>query len=166
MTFEKTGDWNIVVDVTNNLNNDLKKSSKETLFQVAQRAEKLAMAHLRKQDLPWKPLSERYKSWKAKTGLSTKTLIAKESYMKSIKSKVNPEGTIAFAGVAKGVINEDGMTIEKYAAIQEYGSVKRNIPARKLWGPVVAEVKEYMRKNNLFSKDGISKMRMRTGGKG
>jgi len=165
ITVKRSGNWNAVRNIVPNLAPDIKRSNRLMLEMVAKKAEKLAINHINKQDLNWIPLNPEYAAWKKKTGRSAKILVAKRSYLKSIKSKVNEQGNISFAGVFKGMVNEYGMSIEKYAAIMEYGSIKRRIPVRKLWKPVMNELKKDL-KNNNFAQAALILNHKRSGIKG
>lgn len=166
MALIKFGDWAIVQNLANNLAADINRANKISLAQVALRAEGIAVKHLRDQDLRWRKLSREYLIFKMAHGLSTKILIATSSYMQSITSKVNAEGTESYAGVFRGAKSKGGDDITSIAKLHEVGSVKRNIPARPLWKPTYGEVRKWLIQSNLFAENALREMRKRTGGKG
>jgi hypothetical protein len=126
-----------------NIAHDIEQISREPLRQLGLKGERLAKEHLQNQDLNWTPLNVHYLKRKQNTGkgkrrLSEKTLIATGSYFHSITSYTTAR-TVAI-GVLRGVRNADGVEIANIARIHEYGSKKRNIPARPLWSVVRNEL--------------------------
>ena len=78
------------------------------------------------------PLSPTYLKHKARQGLDTRILIAKMDYLKSIRVQRKDKNTF-ITGVPRKAIHYSGLTYEQLAAIHEYGSPARNIPARPHW---------------------------------
>lgn len=138
-----------------NLKNDIYQIMVEPMMQVGLKGEAIAKQHLRDQDLNWKPLSPTYLKWKTtkrkgKRRMSEKTLIATSSYFQSITTWADLKK--AYIGVKRGVNNEEGQEIANIAKIHEYGSTKRNIPARPLWQPTLEELKSYVVAERPFVK--------------
>lgn len=160
--FQKFGDWDIVMNLCRNMPEDIKASNRQTLLVLAGKAEALAKKHINAQDLKWAPLNPEYVAQKVQKGYDERTLLRKHDYINSITHFLSDQGMRAHAGVPKNA-KSDGELIYKYAAIMEFGSVVRGIPARPLWAPVLKEIHEYVRENSIFSKGVIKAFRKRTG---
>ena len=132
----------------NNLAHDIEIIQMEGMRQIGLEAEKTAVEYLQKQDLGCKPLSERYKALKKRKGLSEKTLIATSTYFQSITSWTTKQAI--YVGVKRNVKNKDGEEVANIAKVHEYGSVKRNIPARPLWKPTLVEMQGRLAKRTPF----------------
>lgn len=154
---KKFGNWNLVGDLVNNLHQDIKESNKIMLKRIGLEAEKRAVDHLQKQDLSWEALKPETLKRKTKKGLSEKILIATSSYFQSITSWADSQ--TAYAGVKRTARNKEGQEIANIAKIHEYGSKVRNIPARPLWKPVFREMIAYIRRENLFAKAFLDKVK-------
>jgi len=191
---KKTGDWNIVHRLVNSFPEDISVGARRALIKTAAEAEARAVRHLRDQDLGWKPLSEEYLKSKIASGLSEKTLISSSQMMQAITSDIDTGGKKSYAGVFRksfyknsGVMktpkSKNGrrknpkrnrpsessskkLAISDIAKTMEYGSVKKGIPARPLWRPVYKEVREWLIKTELFSREVLDQFKRRTGGKG
>lgn len=175
-SLEKIGDWVKVRKLTRNLKADLSEVNKKSLAKVGLFAERQAVMALQRQELDWQPLSEKYLEAKKKRGESEKILIATSTYIQSITSQVGGQmlrdangkfmgkaaqkmsGTklpenVVFAGVLKDVKDENGEEIANIAATLEYGSEKRNIPARPLWKVVYRRTGQWLAFTNLFAEE-------------
>ena len=130
--FKKTGRWDLVGLLTANLDKEIEASNKTGLKQVGLIGEKLAQEHLSNQDLSWKPLGIATQERKKKKGQSDKILIATSTYFQAITSQT--ARNMAWIGVKKEVRNKDGEVVADIAAVHEYGSLARNIPARPYGG--------------------------------
>lgn len=164
MALTKFGDWDLVLNLTKHMEEDVMRANRIALAQLAARAEAIAVKHLRNQDLKWRPLDQRYLEYKTGKNLSDKILIATSTYFQSITSMV--KGDVSFAGVTRKVKEQSGQFVADIARVHEYGSVKRNIPARPLWQPVYKEMRNYLMKEQLFAAETIRQWSKRTHGKG
>lgn len=135
----KTGDWTKAKRIARKLQKRMDNAASKTVARMALEAERMAVKLLADQPSDWDPLSEKYKKQKEKRGQSEKILIATSTYFQSITS-FNVSSFIAFAGVKRSAKGEDGQIVADIAAIHEYGSKKRNIPARPLWTKVYKEM--------------------------
>lgn len=100
--------------------------------------------HIQNQDLGWTKLKPAYLAYKKKKGLSTATLIATSQLMQSITTDISGDKLSAFVGVLRSSRRKDGEAPEQIAAIHEYGSPRRNIPARPLFQPTIKEEKQHI----------------------
>lgn len=164
MSLQKFGDWDLVLNLANNMSQDVKLANRQVLAQLASRAEGLAVKFIRDQNLPWPKLSDQYLEYKRRQGLSTKILVATSTLFQSITSQVY--ANYSFAGVFRKNKAANGEFVSDIAKIMEYGSIKRGIPPRKLWKPVFTIMKAYLIKEQLFARQTIKNWKKRTGGKG
>lgn len=169
MSFTKTGDWAKASKVFKDLERKGKVAARKTLMQVGLKGEQIVVDHLQKQDLGWQALSPRYRLEKMKTtskkvrktkkglddkrykkgNVSEKILIRTSTYFSSITTFT--KDSIAYVGVPKGKVYEsaEGKRIEiaNIAAVHEFGSAARNIPARPLFKPSREELKRWCSNN-------------------
>jgi hypothetical protein len=148
MSVKFTGNYDKTKSFVDNLDSSIKKGLDLSIKKVGLKAESMAVKHMRDQDLGWKPLSQRYLARTLKFNKSEKTMISTEGYWHAITTKKTDKGV--FIGVLKGEKNEDGNEIAKYAAINEFGSTARNIPARPLWQPVLSELREWIKTSKVI----------------
>jgi len=88
----------------------------------------------------WPPLSPLYVQQKAKRGLDPRTLIARMEYLKSIRvrSTRDQKGDQTYTvGVPQYAKHYSGLTFMQLAAIHEYGTRDRRVPARPHWRPTI-----------------------------
>lgn len=164
MTLVRTGDWDLVLNMTEHMSADILQSNRIVLAQLAARAEAMAVKHLQAQDLSWSPLSKKYLEQKMKKGLSPKIMIATSTYMQAITSQVKPNQS--FAGVFRKSKEKNGSNVVDIAKLMEYGSVKLGIPARPLWKIVYAEMHKFIVREKVFARAAVGAMKKRTGGRG
>ncbi len=142
------GDWQKVQNLVSNLNKVFQNAGKNALNKITEEAQKRLIMHLNNQDLSWQALSVAYKSQKERKGLASQMLVARGDLKNAIKTVVNND--IGFVGIRSGAKNTDGQSLEIIAAVHEYGSITRNIPARKLWQPTNDEMKEWLNKSRFI----------------
>ena len=150
----KTGEWNKVRRLAVKFPKEVQMVNKKTLMKVGLKAEGIAVKHLRDQDLGWQPLNEEYRKYKISKGGSEKTLIDTSTYLQAITSRV--KRMTALVGVFRGEVKYDEKGEEdvvNIAAIHEFGSKSQNIPARPLWRPTLAEMKQWLKKDNIFARE-------------
>lgn len=162
-SFQKFGDWDIIMDLCKHMPAEIKASNKETLMILAGRAEAAAKKHINAQDLKWAPLDPDYLAKKVQKGYDERIYILKGNYLKSITHFMSDSGTKSYAGITKKAKSDTGQLIHEYAAVMEFGSVVRGIPPRPLWAPVLKEVYEFAKSNKIFSKMVLKAFRKRTG---
>lgn len=88
----------------------------------------------------WPPLSPLYKQQKAKRGLDPRTLIARMDYLRAIKvqhQKVKGGDDQYTVGLPQQAKHYSGLTYNQLAAVHEYGTKDRRIPARPHWRPTI-----------------------------
>lgn len=142
------GDWQKVENLIRNLNKVFQNAGKNALNKITEEAQKRLIMHLNNQDLGWQTLSVAYKSQKERKGLASQMLVARGDLKNAIKTIVNND--VGFVGIRSGAKNTEGKSLEIIAATHEYGSITRNIPARKLWQPTNDEMKEWLNKSRFI----------------
>tara|TARA_R110000850_G_scaffold101122_2_gene209301 strand:- start:888 stop:1364 length:477 start_codon:yes stop_codon:yes gene_type:complete len=149
------GDWLKVDHITKRIEQLGKETMIEGLVKTGLFAEGTAKKHMSRQDLGWKALNKDYKDYKKSKGLSTNTLVATSAYFQAITSF--SKGKQVNVGVKKVARDKEGNEIANIAAIHEFGSTKRGIPARPLWKPTLDETNVWLKKNG-FDKIIIKKL--------
>ena len=149
------GDWIKVDHITKQLEVLGKQTMVEGLAKTGLYAEGVAKKHISNQDLGWKALNKDYKDQKKRKGLSTNILVSSSAYFQAITSFT--KGKQVNVGVKKAARDKEGNEIANIAAIHEFGSSKRNIPARPLWQPTLKETTKWLSKNG-FDKIIIKKL--------
>lgn len=142
-----TGDWLKVTSITRSLEQLGQQAMAEGLAKTGLYAEGKSKKHISSQDLNWTPLKKSYKDMKSKRGFSTNILVKSSAYFQSITSW--SKGKTVYVGVKKVARDKEGNEIANIAAVHEFGSTKRNIPARPLWQPTLKETKEWLKKNGM-----------------
>jgi len=127
--FKMEGNWSVPGDALRNLPKTLKSAGREAQKKTAEKIVKIAKRHIDKQDLGWKPRSERTNS------ADSRVLVDTEAYYRSIKAW--KQGDSYLAGVPLGATNSKGVPIIIYALAHEYGY---KVPRRPLWGPTYKEI--------------------------
>ena len=99
--------------------------------------------HIRTQDLKWVPLSP------VTVGKKGSSIIYIDSgdYLKKIKTKIYPKDDGTDLIVAVIGRHRSGMSMQEIAVALEYGTSK--IPARPLWRPTFAEIKNLPEVKNV-----------------
>lgn len=149
--FKPFGDWEGVSRALNNLSPKIKAAVVEAQHKVAIKILKKVQGHLIKQDLGWKPLNKKYKAHKATNDVDTRTLLARWTYFKNIKTWHRKNGWDVFIGVKSGVYGrrpngkKNKLDVATIAAIHEFSQKHR----RPLWKPTIQE---------LGNKQGIKKL--------
>ncbi len=135
------GDWNGLLRQLQGLPKQMTKHLREAVQGAAFYVESVAVEHLRDQDLPWEPLTERYLRWKLKRGYSEKILLRTGTYLRAIAVEEAPGGLGAFVGVRRGVARDrEGQDVVDIAGFHEQGT--RHLPARPLWEPTYQETRQ------------------------
>lgn len=145
---QKVGRWDIAGLMLRNLKKDIPEELTVALRQIGAETEGLMKKRIVSQPSEWQPLGRKYFYHKWIKGESTKTLIRSSSMLQSITSYA--AYPYVFVGVKRGVKNKEGDELANIAAIMEFGSVKRNIPARSFIEPVATYQLNRIRNENLF----------------
>lgn len=138
---EMTGDWKRAEYVVKNFTKLARKPLIKATAKSAQIIEATLVKHMQNQDLGWASLSAAYKKFKERKKLSNQILIATSTLMNSITHQIVDGGLGAFVGVLRTAKGRDGKQEVMIAAVHEFGSGVRNIPARPLFRPTFKEVK-------------------------
>jgi len=136
-----TGRWQEFENDMVRLKANILAKLKLATLQNAEITKKGVVKHLQNQDLGWNKLNKKYLARKKKQGLSTVTLIATSQLMQSITTQSSSNKMSAFVGVLRTAKRRGGGKAVLIAAIHEFGSKRRKIPARPLFRPTLQEVK-------------------------
>lgn len=117
------------------------REAHDVLFKEADKMASEVQLALLQQTLKHTPLSPKYLEWKKRNGLDQRILIAEGHYVSEIKARrKNKEGEkVIEVGLPDAMHPTANMPYKQLARIHEYGSAKRNIPARPHWGPMTAK---------------------------
>lgn len=143
MSLQRTGDWNKVALLVKNISKEVKVAGLISVKQFALKAEGTAKTHISSQDLGWEPLKASTIAAKVRRGFSENILVETSSYFQSITSWVDEANLVAYAGVKKKVLSEDGEELADIAALHEFGSKSGAVPARELWKPTLSETRKW-----------------------
>lgn len=146
----KAGDWDKAKRLIGNIGTELIEARDTSLKRFGLKAESIAVQHMSKQDLGWKPLKASYLAQKIKQGFSDNILVRTSSYFQAITSWVDKAQV--FIGVRRDVKDKDGNVIADIARVHEFGSDSAGIPKRELWKPTLAEAVKWHEKNNMPEK--------------
>lgn len=145
----------------NGFTDDIRRVNERSAKRVGLKGEREAVLHLTNQDLNWTPNNSTYSDWKLKKGHSDKVLVKTSTYMQSITSFA--DGGRVWVGVSKDAKSEDGEEMTSIAAVLEFGSLKRGIPARPLWSVVLRELADWVKRENYFHREIINELKKKYG---
>jgi len=147
----KTGNWGGVTNIISNSTGDMNQLINITAKQIGLKTESLIVKRIKSQPSIWQPLSEKYLARKRNakpTSYSNLTLIKTGTMIGSITSSY--QNMKIYAGVKKTATYADGERVANIAAVHEYGSKARNIPARQVYRPVAAQMKRLITRDDLI----------------
>lgn len=185
----KVGDWDKARKLVNNLDIDIKQSQKVVLRKVGALAERFMVKWIQRQPGIWPGLNKKYLSQKVEDGYSKLMLRRTGTMINNITSEEKyPQ---VFVGLKRGLkyhegIRQDkngvyrntkGQYVTKKAAgeaaaekevaniawIMEFGSEKRNIPARPFLRPTLRYMIWKISRENLFGKYLLEHLRKKYG---
>lgn len=139
------GNWEEVIRKVQRMGPEIKAASLKAQMKVAREIVKKVKAHIRNQDLGWRPLSPVTSALKSAYGLDERILWAHGSYYNAIEAWQKGTQHMVFAGVKKGKFGmsysgrKRKFDIGQIAAIHEFSRGKR-IPRRPLWNPTLKEI--------------------------
>lgn len=154
-SISRTGEWNSVRKITNNLGYKIKHSFQLAANSQARATQKNIVSGIQSQSYGHAPLSASTKEYKARKGLDSRILIATGTYIKSIEVWRDDENTWC-VGVKKGTRHpSNGEDVGQIGLWLEYGT--SNMPARPHWrvesnklkARIKKKVTEELRKNIL-----------------
>ncbi|RUP41615.1 MAG: hypothetical protein EKK63_05000 [Acinetobacter sp.] len=142
------GQWEMAKKLAGSLKNEIVESHTIALKQLAALGEREVVKYIQKQPGTWRKLSPKYKKAKVKAGYSGLTLRRTGTMINAITS----ESTYptAFIGVKREEKYNGGQSVANIAAIMEFGSEKRKIPARPYLRPSMVKLIQNIRKNKMF----------------
>ena len=161
MSVRKIGDWNLVNFATRNLSDDMQAASKIALRRIGSETEKRVVKRIVSQPSEWQPLKGQYLQRKEKEGYSNKILIQTGAMLQSITTDM--QYPRVFTGVKRGARNKEGGDLVNIAAVHEFGSQKRNIPARPMFGPIYREMIKKIQEEGYFIEELYKIMRRKYG---
>lgn len=124
---------------------DYKQWAREFKEELAHEIEKELTAEVddnirngfKKKELKWPPLSKNYQHYKEKEGRNTKGLMYHGALLKATDSRVKVDSKKIQVKVFNNM---------KYAAVHEFGSKKKNIPARPFIKPALEKTQKNLPK--------------------
>jgi hypothetical protein len=156
---DRFGKWQIARSIAENMGKEIPRELYVALNRVGLQAEKEMVKYIKNQQgvggtPPWAALSEKYLAQKKKAkGISNKILIASTTMLQSITTV--PGFPSVFVGVKRGKVDpgpsgEGKEDVANIAAIMEFGSKARGVPARPFIRPVMDHINDQLKNNNLF----------------
>jgi hypothetical protein len=145
LRFKPVGDWKTTMKVIQRLPRSMKDSSVKAQLRLGQLIVKKVKAHIRNQDLGWKPLKKETADAKNRYGLDDKILWGHGTYYRSITVWESGMGRAVFVGVKRNIYTrtyrgrKSKIEVAQIAAIHEFSS-GRKIPKRPLWNPTIKEM--------------------------
>lgn len=142
----KIGDWGKVTKIVSSLKKTFEKVRLRHLTWIKDEAVSIIKAHIDAQDLNWEALSNEYRKAKQKEGFDGDIYKRTGRFIESIEGRLVDRESV-FVGIKNGARSQDGEDLAMIAAVLEYGSRGKNIPARPLWEPSMEEVLELWENN-------------------
>lgn len=139
MTAKLEGDWGKTLKLLEGVGQEVMEAAKKGLYQGGLLIEACIVGHLQNQDLGWEKLNEAYKAWKERKGLSNQIGIATSTMLNSAATIPLEDGSEVFVGFKREKKRPDGEDPVLIAEVFEFGSKRRNIPARPLLQPSFKE---------------------------
>jgi len=133
MSIKKTGNWGDATRMINNIKPDIQSANEIALKQIGLKGEGYVVKIIQSQPAEWQALSKSYKRYKSLHGYSSLMLKRTGDMFMRITSLADKKQV--FIGLKREAINRDGESLANIAAIMEFGSIKRNIPARPFLMP-------------------------------
>jgi len=160
------GDWEKAVVAIQKMGPAVKEAGLKSQMRIANMIVTRVKAHIKNQDLHWKPLSHSYAEKKEREGLNEWTMFAYGNYYRAIKAWTVGSQNMVLIGVRRGLQTQSlsgrksKMEIANIAVVHEFSSGRR-IPKRPLWNPTIAELGGAKGLKALFVKHLVSHLRVR-----
>lgn len=152
MSVKKYGDWDLARLMTSSLKSDIDAATKVALKRIGLETERKVVKYIKRQPKTWPPLSPAYRTYKSSQGYSTNMLRKTGDYINSINSQLSDNNRTVFIGAKKASISKQGESYALIAAVLEFGSRKRNIPARPHFSPVNRVMKKKIVSEQTFAR--------------
>lgn len=133
VNYKKTGDWVFVKNYLDDIAPSINNLYYQAQLSIANKIVRAVKAHIRNQDLGWKPLSEATAENKG----HSKVYLDTELYYSSIMAWWNRASKTTHIGVKNEFTYPNGKPISWVAALHEYGL--GGMAKRPLWGPTLKE---------------------------
>ncbi len=142
----KFGDWTMAGVVLQKAAASIREESESVLMDCGKLVLKTMRGHIDAQDLPWPPLSERWRRIKGHGIIYVDTgTLYKELGIRRIASK--PKGSTIFIGASPWKRHKpSGMKFSELMKELEYGSPEKRIPSRPLVRPSWEECRDTIAK--------------------
>jgi len=127
-SIKKIGDWKAAAAQIKGMKTDIQSANEVALKQIGLKGERYVVKVIQSQPSEWPPLKDKYRNWKKKHGYSSLMLMRTRDMFNRITSFADKKQV--FIGLKREAINREGESLANIAAIMEFGSKKRNIPAR------------------------------------
>lgn len=130
---KKIGNWSDAEKMFANIKVDIQSANEVALKQIGLKGERYVVKVIQSQPSSWPALSDKYRAWKKKKGYSSLMLLRTKDMFNRITSMADKKQV--FIGLKREAVNREGESLANIAAIMEFGSKKRNIPARPFLMP-------------------------------
>lgn len=157
----RTGKWGEARRFFGSIRSVWVEAKRKSLMRIGLQGEAIVVDNMDNLQSEWQDLSASYLAYKVKKGHSDKILHRTTTYRQSITSWVDND--TVFVGVKRTARNKEGEVIANIAAVMEFGSKKRNIPARPLYKPSLQELEDWLDKRDIFKETYIKILQKRTG---
>lgn len=132
------------LNIAKGLKEETRRVALIALRQVSLEGSKQMKKIIISQPANWSPLRDKYLRRKIAKGGSEKTLIDTSTMLQAITHSIDEKRFISYSGVFRTEKYKNGESVANIAAIHEFGSVSRNIPARPFVRPALKAVKAFV----------------------
>ena len=133
MPVKKIGNWGAARRMVFGTKRDILSANEIALRQIGLKGERMVVKYIQSQPSTWPELGDKYRKWKSKHGFSNLMLMRTKDMFNRITSFSTKEEV--FIGLRREALNREGESLANIAAVHEFGSKKRGIPARPFLMP-------------------------------
>lgn len=165
LQFKTYGRWDETIKTIQRLGPTIKQASVAAQMLVCREIARRVKAHLRNQDLNWRPLSPEYRAAKAAYGWDRRILLATHTYYDNIEVFKKGNQHLVYVGVRKGIYGRtpsgkrNRLELAKIAVIHEFSSNSKR--RRPLWNPTIREMGGVTGLKELYTKHLHKELRKR-----
>ena len=168
-SIRKVGQWSLAKRLTAGIGKDIESANKDAMKLIGLEAEKFMIKYIKDQPSDWPALNPEYKAYKmgirkgsyssiktrklkkGGTQYSEKMLFRTSTMWNSIKSAFNfPTVFIGVKREVKYKAKDGEEEVAKIAAIMNYGSAERNVPARPYLEPTQSAMNKRSRRKDCL----------------
>ena len=139
VNFKLTGKWELATKAIESMPSKLKEAYRQSQRNYGDKLRRVVRNHIIAQDLPWKDLSSATIKRKGHQEIYQDSL----DYYNAIRVYSSGPYRIS-VGVKPNDVNQKGVNIAMYAAVNEFGhrfeGSNRYVPKRPLWAPSVKDL--------------------------